>query len=495
MTHSTVKLQEVLIFAFPTMTDEPEMNGDDLVRQTDLLIQQLAAARASSGVPASPSTSVQHHDGYSIPNEVTIGLPPGGDEGEDEDESAGKTDHGTLSTADVTGDAYQDDDGGDGSSTSSDGGYQDAVQESTSSDDDGGGIIQPGPQDLDYLAQVNTHRETQTSAKPVPTALRAKIMEKYGREGSSSNVIGGSQHQIPSSITKSSSSQSKKKKKTKADKKKRKEGSASSGRKKRESGSGKSATVAHGYGADYTPSMSTSAPAPVLARTPSTRPAPTAIPTTPQIYAGGYQGTPNESLQEAMKQAEIAEDAARRMREAVSIHQMDRDGVGGMAGFGSSGPGRYGPSPNPVPSSARVGASFLETGATACIRELLSCLADPLAALAGDNAAPAGSSVTGFGGMEDPHPRWARASGRYEYVEVPNIGHTFGGGGAPSAAAAAGGGSATNISGRGLDEGHADEKPAGTGKHESERQQNDRSDDATSERKGLLSGTGYDSNW
>ena len=483
------------------MTDEPEMNmnGDDLVRQTDLLIQQLAAARASSGVPASPSNSVQHHDGYSIPNEVTIGLPPGGDEGEEEDESAGKTDHGTLSTADVTGDAYQDDDGGDESSASSDGEYQDAVQGSASSDDGGGGggIIQPGPQDLDYLAQVNTHGERQPSAKPTPTALRAKIMKKYGREGSSSNIIGGSQQQIPTSITKASSpSQTKKKKKTKADKKKRKEGSASSGRKKKTSGSGKSATVAHGYGADYTPSMSTSAPAPVPARTPSTRAAPTAIPTTPQIYAGGYQGTPNESLQEAMKQAEIAEDAARRMREAVSIHQMDRDGAGGMAGFGSSGPGRYGPSPNPVPSSARVGASFLETGATACIRELLSCLADPLAALAGDNAAPAGSSVTGFGGMEDPHPRWARASGHYEYVEVPNTGHTLGGVGAPAAAAtAAGRGSATNSSGGGLDGGHPDEKPAGTGRHESERQQNDRSDDATSERKGLLSGTGYDSNW
>ena len=489
MTHSTVKLQEVLIFAFPTMTDEPEMNGDDLVRQTDLLIQQLAAARASSGVPASPSTSVQHHDGYSIPNEVTIGLPPGGDAGEDEDESAGKTDHGTLSTADVTGDAYQDDDGGDGSSTSSNGEYQDAVQGSTSSDD-GGGIIQSGPQDLDYLAQVNTHGETQTSAKPTPTALRAKIMEKYGREGSSSNIIGGSQQQIPSSIT-SSSSQSKKKKKNKTDKKKRKEGS-SSGRKKKTSGGGKSATVTHGYGADYTPSMSTSTPAPAPARTPSTRAAPTAIPTTPQVYAGGYQGTPNESLQEAMRQAEIAEDAARRMREAVSVHQMDRDGASGMPGFGSSGPGRYGPSPNP--GSARVGASFLETGATACIRELLSCLADPLAALAGDNAAPAGSSVTGFGGMEDPHPRWARASGNYEYVPVPNIGHTFGGGGAPAAAVATGGGSATNSSAGRMGGGHGDEKTAGTGKHESERQQNDRSD-ATSERKGLLSGTGYDSNW
>lgn len=468
------------------MNDEPEMDGDDLVRQTDLLIQQLAAARASSGVPTSPAKGGhrQQHEGYSIPNEVTIGLPAGGDE--DEDESAGKNDHGTLSTADVTGDAYQDDDGGDESSTSSGGEFQDAVQGSASSD--GGGIIQPCPQDLDYLAQVNTHAETQTPAKPTPTALRAKIMEKYGREGSSSNVIGGSQQHIPSSIT-SSSSQSKKKNKNKADKKKRKE-SSSSNRKKKTGGSGKTATTADGYGADYTPSMSTSTPA-APARTTSTRAAPTAIPTTPQIYAGGYQGTPNESLQEAMRQAEIAEDAARRMREAVSVHQMDRDGGGnisdgGMPGFGSSGPGRYGPSPSPGP--ARVGASYLETGATACIRELLSCLADPLAALAGDNSAPVGSSVTGFGGMEDPHPRWARASGNYEYVPVPNIRHQFGGGDAPAAAAGRGG------AGGRMGGGYGDEKTAGTGKHESERQQNDRSE-ATSERKGLLSGTGYDSNW
>ena len=477
------------------MNDEPEMDGDDLVRQTDLLIQQLAAARASSGVPASPAK--QQHEG-SIPNVVTFGLPDGGDE-DGPDDGSGKNDHGTLSTADVTGDAYQDDDddvdGGDGddSSASSEGEYQDAVQGSASSD----GGIQPRPQDLDYLAQ--------TSAKP--TALRAKIMEKYGREGSSSsNIIGGSQQhqQIPSSIT-SSSSQSKKKKKNKADKKKRKEGGSSS-RKKKTSGSRKStsprddahdsittASANYGYGADYAPSMSTSTPAAAPARTPSTRAPPTAIPTTPQIYAGGYQGTPNESLQEAMRQAEIAEDAARRMREAVSVHQMDRDGGssfggGGMPGFGSSGPGRYGPSPNP--GSARVGASYLETGATACIRELLSCLADPLAALAGDNSAPAGSSVTGFGGMEDPHPRWARASGNYEYVPVPNIRHQFGGGDAPAAAASqdsAGGGFGSG--------GHAaDDNAAGTGKHESETPKNDRSD-AASERKGLLSGTGYDSNW
>jgi len=459
------------------MNDEPEiMDGDDLVRQTDFLIQQLAAARASSGVPTPPARSGggggganverrHQHEGYSVPSEVTFGLPADGGEAA-EDGSAGKND-GTLSTADVTGRTTDD--------SSSDGDYQDAVQGSSDGD------LQPGPQDLDCLAQAKTHAQPPAA----PTPLRAKIMEKYGREGSTSDVFSGSsQQQIPSSVTSSKD----KKKKNKGDKNKRKDGSSS--RKKKTSGSRKSASPGsdaheidgsiaasaaysqpqrqqqqHGYGADYTPSMPTSPP-PVPART-STRALQSAMPAASQIYAGGYQGTPNESLQEAMKQAEIAEDAARRMREAVSVHQtMDRDGsAGGMSGFGSSDPGRYGPSPNPEP--ARVGTSYLERGATACIRELLSCLADPLAALAGDNAAPAGSSVTGFGGMEDPHPRWARVSGNYEYVPVPNIGHAFGGGDAP---AATGEGSATNSS------------------------ENERSKEY-SERKGLLSGTGYDSNW
>ena len=415
--------------------EEQEIDdGTDLVRKTDLLIQQLAAARASSGVPTpGTSTNTVHHEGYSVPSEVTFGLPAAGADA-DEDESAGKND-ATLSTAEVTGDgdADQDDDADD---TSSDGEYQ-------------------------------------------ATPLRAKIMKKYGREGSSSNVSsvtsagGGQPPRIPSSIT----SQQSKKKKNKDSKKKRKDGST---RKNRTSGSRKStsprsddhegtttasASYSHGYGADYSPSMSS--PSPVPART-STRASPSAVPaTTPQSYAGTYQGTPKESLQEAMRQAEIAEDAARRMREAVSVHQtMDRDGGGnGMPGFGSSGPGRYGPTPTPGP--ARVAPSMLETGATACIRELLGCLADPLAALSGDNAAPAGS--TPFGGEDNPYPRWARASGSYEYVPVPNIRHVFGGGDAPADAA------------EGRDNG------AGVAQNEG--------GEASSERKGLLSGTGYDSNW
>lgn len=457
--------------------EEREIDGGDLVRKTDLLIQQLAEARASSGVPAATptkstgagtSTNTVHHEGYSVPSEVTFGLPAAGADA-DEDESAGKND-ATLSTAEVTGDADQDDDAGD---SSSDGEYQDA--------DDG---IQPSAQDLDYLTQATTQTQTkpQTSTPPTPTLLRAKIMKKYGREGSSSNVSsvtsgGGQPPRIPSSIT----SQRSKKKKNKDSKKKRKDGTSSTRKKKTDSnGSRKStsprgddhesittasASYSHGYGDDYTPSMSS--PSPVPART-SIRASPSAIPaTTPQSYAGTYQGTPTESLQEAMRQAEIAEDAARRMREAVSVHQtMDRDGSGsGMPGFGSSGPGPYGPTPNPGP--ARVAPSMLETGATACIRELLSCLADPLAALSGDNAAPAGS--TPFGGEDDPHSRWARASGNYEYVPVPNIRHVFGGGDAPADAA----------------EPH--DNGAGMAQNEG--------GEASSERKGLLSGTGYDSSW
>ena len=433
--------------------EEQEIDdGADLVRKTDLLIQQLAAARASSGVPTPTKTgtstnTIHHHEGYSVPSEVTFGLPAAGANA-DEDESAGKND-ATLSTAEVTGDADQDDDADD---SSSDGEYQDAA--------------------------TKKKTKPQTSTSPTPTPLRAKIMKKYGREGSSSNVSsvtsgGGQPPRIPSSIT----SQQSKKKKNKDSKKKRKDGST---RKNRTSGSRKStsprsddhegtttasASYSHGYGADYSPSMSS--PSPVPART-STRASPSAVPaTTPQSYAGTYQGTPKESLQEAMRQAEIAEDAARRMREAVSVHQtMDRDGGGnGMPGFGSSGPGRYGPTPTPGP--ARVAPSMLETGATACIRELLGCLADPLAALSGDNAAPAGS--TPFGGEDNPYPRWARASGSYEYVPVPNIRHVFGGGDAPADAA------------EGRDNG------AGVAQNEG--------GEASSERKGLLSGTGYDSNW
>jgi hypothetical protein len=399
---------------------------------------------------------------------VTFGLPAAGADA-DEDESAGKND-ATLSTAEVTGDGDGDRDD-DADDTSSDGVYQDA--------DDG---IHPSQQDLDYLTQATTQTQTQTkpqtSTTPSPTPLRAKIMKKYGREGSISNVSsvtsgGGQPPQIPSSIT----SQQSKKKKNKDGKKKRKDGTSSTRKKKtgvggsrkstsprsdgHESTTTASASYSHGYGADYTPSMSSPSPVPARA-------SPSAIrTTTPQSYAGTYQGTPNESLQEAMRQAEIAEDAARRMREAVSVHQtIDRDGSGGgMPGFGNSGPGRYGPTPSPGP--ARVAPSMLETGATACIRELLSCLADPLAALSGDNAAPAGS--TPFGGEDNPYPRWARASGNYEYVPVPNIRHVFGGGDVPADAA----------------EGH--DNGAGVAQHEG--------GEASSERKGLLSGTGYDSNW
>lgn len=474
------------------MSDQQGLDEDDLVRKTDLLIQQLAAARATCGVPDSLGTTtaagsaaakptaaessaiaIEHAGGgYSIPSEVTFG---GGGDGEEEISHAAasqgsKGGGATLSTASTSwniGDEGDDDDDDESSPSqrASDSGsdvnnYQDAVPE-----------VQPASCLVDEPHIITSSSMREKTPPPLPpataiaaaehtgTSLKKKIMSKYG-EANKSPVASKNKKKG------SSSSRASKKENRSSDKSSRSVGRAG--------GSGTSYAQQQQqqqqeYGADY--SASAASPIPPVA----TRPAAQVPSTTPsQSFPSSYQMTTDESLQEAMRQAEIAEDAARRMREAVATHHgqtMDRGGGGvGIQGFGPDHPqGFGGSSTGDASSGPRVGASFLETGATACIRELFRCLADPLEALAGDNSAPPGTSVTGFGSMNDPHPRFARARGTYEYVSVPNIRHVFGGGDAP-----------TGSSSRG--EGGYNDR--------------DRQNDESSERKGLLnSGTGYDSNW
>ena len=449
----------------------------------------------------------------SIPSEVTFGIGAGG--GGEEEVSQAAASHGstkgggaTLSTVSTSFHAAEDED----DSSSSDDGNDDDNDDDHQSDssvnnyqDAMPGVDDSGAADVihELLGVVSADVTTTPLSPPAafaiarsagavseegsesPTQLKKKIMSKYG-EGKT----------VSASVTAG-------KKKQKKKKKEKSIGSSigggggrkSSKRDKRASTSAINSTArtttadADGisiaaytqrkqrqeeYGADYSASAPPMAPQ-IQAQAAAPK---TTAPAQPTDQSSSYQTTTNQSLQEAMRQAEIAEDAARRMREAVATHSgqtMDRDGStgyggggGDMEGFGSSYPQGFGGSGSGSgsgggPSSGpRVGASFLETGATACIRELLRCLADPLEALANDNSAPPGSSVTGFGSMDDPHPRFARARGSYEYVPVPNIRHV-------------------GDNDRG-------------GSSDRDRQSND--EQSSSERKGLLGkGTGYESNW
>ena len=496
-----------------------DLDEDDLVRKTDLLIQQLAAARATCGVPdtfaassseaatpagAKAATSAAGADArsppaassgldvfdpdaassYSIPSEVTFGINDGGSGVGEEAASHGSTKGGaTLSTASTSFHAAEFE-GGDSSSSDDDDDYSDDNPLDNSSDfnhyqdsmpDVGANPTCTAVDAINELAGVISTEVTPSSppdasqvSSESPTQLKKKIMSKYG-EGTKMFV------------TKEKQKKTKKEKKGSGSRKPSKKGKRATSGKTNKSSSrnaGSSAAdisvaaYAHRkqreqeYGADYSASTSQMAPQ-TQRRSPATQPATTAVHVAAQPTTKcSYQTTTDQSLQEAMRHAEIAEDAARRMREAVATHSgqtMDRDGQNaGMQGLGSEYPQGFG---NTGSGGPRVGKSFLETGATACIREMLRCLADPLQALANDNSAPPGSSVSGFGSMDDPHPhpRFARARGSYVYVPVPNVRHVGG-----------------------ID----------AGKNADSDMRQNSNEQSSSERKGLLErGTGYDSSW
>ena len=247
-----------------------------------------------------------------------------------------------------------------------------------------------------------------------------------------------------------------KKKKKKKESSKSKTGSRTSKSKSKATAKSYAMTPSQRYGAEYGAEYGASvaggggggsAPAKALTSTPSR----------PELeFASSYQQR-DASLEEAVRQSAIAEDAARRMREAVAaqIERDSGDGIGGPLNF--VGGGDAGP---------RVGGSYLETGTTACIRQMMRCLASPLDALAGDNSSPAmGTNYTysgGYGigaGLDDPQPRMAKSKGVFEYISVPNVSGKSG---------ARRGEGVSGVNG---------------------------DDDPQDEQKSLLQGTGYNSNW
>lgn len=419
-------------------TDRIVGDGSDIIDKTDLLIQQLAKARAEFGVPQTGGKAAPSSSGAApLPREVNFPTKAVGGTRDGDESSAGAMSRGggaTVVTAASTAHSI-------GASSSAETGVRARLEEALRGtsvvensldddseedwDDDGPGAGGYGPPKL-----------------MEPSDAIMQMIAPFCDSG---------ENPPPNEKKKG-----KKKKKKKKESSKSKTGSRTSKSKSKATAKSYAMTPSQRYGAEYGAEYGASvtggggggsAPAKALTSTPSR----------PELeFASSYQQR-DASLEEAVRQSAIAEDAARRMREAVAaqIERDSGDGIGGPLNF--VGGGDAGP---------RVGGSYLETGTTACIRQMMRCLASPLDALAGDNSSPAmGTNYTysgGYGigaGLDDPQPRMAKSKGVFEYISVPNVSGKSG---------ARRGEGVSGVNG---------------------------DDDPQDEQKSLLQGTGYNSNW